>query len=89
MSEYLWEKTLEYEQLLAGAIEGCEPAPEREDDAQECLEMATAYLDDGRHFLAGDDLPNALAAFAYGHGWLDAGVRTGALTATAPEFFTI
>jgi hypothetical protein len=39
--------------------------------------MARSYLDDGRHFRAADDPVNALAAFSYGHGWLDAGVRMG------------
>lgn len=89
MSEYLWTKTRQYEVLLAGALASASPAPGETEAADECLEMATAYLEDGRHFLEDDDLPNALAAFAYGHGWLDAGVRTGVLTADDPEFFTI
>jgi len=45
--------------------------------AAECREMAVSYLDDGRHFRANDDPVNALAAFSYGYGWLDAGVRMG------------
>ena len=89
MSEYLWTKTLEYEALLASALEAAGAADGQAAAAAECLEMAEAYLDDGRHFLEGDDLANALAAFAYGHGWLDAGVRTGVLTADDPELFTI
>lgn len=89
MSEYLWTKTHEYEALLAGALASASPAADESEAATECLEMAQAYLEDGRHFLAGDDLPNALAAFAYGHGWLDAGVRMGVLAADDPEFFTI
>ena len=39
--------------------------------------MAASYLEDGRHFRANDDPVNALASYAYGHGWLDAGVRMG------------
>jgi hypothetical protein len=42
--------------------------------------MATAYLDDGRHFRDDDDPVNALAAFSYGYGWLDAAVRLGLLS---------
>jgi len=39
--------------------------------------MATSYLEDGRHFREEDDPVNALAAFSYGHAWLDAGARIG------------
>jgi hypothetical protein len=39
--------------------------------------MARSYLEDGRHFREEDDLVNALAAFSYGHAWLDAGARLG------------
>ena len=45
--------------------------------AQDYEEMARSYLEDGRHFRAAEDPVNALAAFAYGHGWLDAGARIG------------
>lgn len=89
MSEYLWAKTHAYEELLTEAMTAASAAPEASTEAAECLEMAEAYLEDGRHFLASDDLPNALAAFAYGHGWLDAGVRLGVLEAEDPEPFTI
>ena len=41
--------------------------------------MARSYLEDGRHFRDQDDLVNALAAFSYGHAWLDAGARIGLL----------
>ena len=43
----------------------------------EILEMAAAYADDGQTFLASGDLVNALASFAYGNGWLDAGRELG------------
>lgn len=89
MSDYLWSKTLEYEALLAAALAAADAADGREADAGQCFEMAEAYLDDGRHFLERADLANALAAFAYGHGWLDAGVRLGALEAEDPDLFTI
>lgn len=77
------EKTARYEQLLADAIEAADVAPPGgtplAETAEDCLEMATSYLEDGRHFQAEDDLVNALAAFSYGHAWLDAGARFGVL----------
>lgn len=89
MSEYLWEKTYVYEEMLTEALTAVSIAEGADSEASECLEMAEAYLEDGRHFLEANDLPNALAAFAYGHGWLDAGVRIGVLKAEDPELFTI
>lgn len=47
--------------------------------AEEVFEMAAAYQSDGTVFLRGGDPVNALAAFAYGLGWLDAGSRIGLL----------
>lgn len=74
-------KTDQYERLLAEALEAAEIAPPEgtplHDAATEYEEMARAYLQDGRHFREEDDLANALAAFSYGHGWLDAGARIG------------
>jgi hypothetical protein len=81
MSADLQEKTDRYERLLADALDAAEPRPPTDTPlgvaATECREMARSYLDDGRHFRAADDPVNALAAFSYGHGWLDAGVRMG------------
>jgi hypothetical protein len=81
MSADLAEKTDRYEQLLAAALAAAEPTAPRETPlagaADEYEEMARSYLEDGRHFRADDDPVNALAAFAYGHAWLDAGARIG------------
>ncbi len=52
--------------------------------AEEVLEMAAAYASDGRAFLRSDDPVDALAGFAYGLGWLDAGSRLGLLLPVAP-----
>ncbi|WP_243670629.1 DUF357 domain-containing protein, partial [Methanoculleus chikugoensis] len=41
--------------------------------------MAIAYHSDGFAFLRAGDRVNALAAFAYGLGWLDAGSHLGLL----------
>jgi hypothetical protein len=48
--------------------------------AADCVEMAGSYLADGRHFRSEGDAVDALAAFSYGHAWLDAGARIGLLT---------
>ena len=81
MSADLAEKTDRYEDLLAEALDAAEVAVPPDsplgDAAAECEEMARSYLEDGRHFRADDDPVNALAAFSYGHAWLDAGARIG------------
>ncbi|MFC7072563.1 DUF357 domain-containing protein [Halovenus rubra] len=79
----LTEKTDRYEQLLDEALTAAEIASQPEtplaNGAADCVEMARSYLEDGRHFREEDDLVNALAAFSYGHAWLDAGARLGLL----------
>jgi len=81
MPAELAEKVERYERLLADAV--AEPAPPEgtplREAAADCAGMAASYLDDGRHFRASDDPVNALAAFSYGHAWLDCGVRIGLL----------
>lgn len=81
MPAELKEKVDRYESLLAEALSVAEPVPEPDtplgDVAVEFREMAQSYLEDGRHFKADDDPVNALAAFSYGHAWLDAGARLG------------
>jgi hypothetical protein len=49
------------------------------------LTMARSYYEDGVYFWTSGDLVNALVCFSYGHGWLDAGVRVGALKAQQRE----
>ncbi len=75
------EKTDRYERLLAEALAAAELAVPGEtplgDAAAQFREMAQSYLEDGRHFREEDDPVNALAAFSYGHAWLDAGARLG------------
>ena len=79
----LQEKTDRYESLLADALSAAESAPAPGSPlaavATEFEEMAAAYLEDGRHFRETGDLVNALAAFSYGHAWLDCGARIGVL----------
>jgi len=81
MAADLAEKTDRYEQMLADALAAATIQPPVEtplgEAAADCREMAESYLRDGRHFRAADDPVNALAAFSYGYGWLDCGVRMG------------
>lgn len=81
MSADLQEKTDRYEELLADALAAADVAVPEETAlgtaAADYEEMARSYLEDGRHFREDDDLVNALAAFSYGHAWLDAGARLG------------
>jgi hypothetical protein len=72
----LSEKAERYGSMLSDAVDSVEVV-EDTDEADEFHELARSYLEDGRHFLDEDDEVNALAAFSYGHAWLDAGVRVG------------
>lgn len=83
MPDRLVEKTERYEELLAEALTAASinanGSAEETALAREHLTMAESYLEDGRHFLAEDDHVTALAAFSYGHGWLDAAARSDLL----------
>ena len=81
MAADLEAKTDRYGEMLDSALSAVAVAvPEGSplyEAARECVEMAESYLTDGRHFREADDPVNALAAFSYGYGWLDCGVRVG------------
>ena len=81
MTADLDEKTDRYEAMLADALAEATIQPPADtplgEAAAECREMAQSYLRDGRHFRDDGDPVNALAAFSYGYGWLDCGVRMG------------
>jgi hypothetical protein len=79
MPASLAEKTQRYGTMLAAALEAASISTDSR--GEEVMEMASAYRDDGDHFLAEEDLVNALAAYSYGYGWLDAGVRMEVLEA--------
>jgi hypothetical protein len=94
MSADLTEKTDRYERLLSEALDAAAVAPPAgtplATGAEDLLDMAEAYLRDGRHFRESGDPVNALAAFSYGHAWLDAGARLGLLAVpTEGELFTV
>ena len=81
MDADLVEKTERYGRMLSSALDIVKMAPQESSSlsasAEECIEMAQAYLSDGQNFHKKGDYVNALAAFSYGYGWLDAGVRFG------------
>ena len=90
----LTEKVDRYERLLTEALDAASVVPPAEtplaDAAAEYREMARSYLEDGRHFRASGDPVNALAAFSYGHAWLDAGARIGLFSVPAAgDLFTV
>jgi len=72
----LSEKAEKYGVMLSDAVGSVEVIDDS-DEAEEFHELARSYLEDGEHFLKEGDEVNALAAFSYGHAWLDAGVRVG------------
>lgn len=93
MTADLEEKTDRYEAMLADALDSLGGAVPPESPlgefATECREMAISYLEDGRYFRAENDPVNALVAFSYGYGWLDAAVRMGVFEIEdRPELFT-
>ena len=81
------EKTTRYGEMLADALAEAEVCVREgtplHDAALACEEVAVSYLEDGRHFRANDDPVNALAAYSYGYGWLDCGVRVGLFSVPA------
>ncbi|MFB6218946.1 MAG: DUF357 domain-containing protein [Halobacteriaceae archaeon] len=87
----LEEKTERYGRLLAEALAAAEVLPPEgtplAEAAAACEEMARSYLADGRHFREQGDPVNALAAFSYGHGWLNAGARLGLFAGVESELF--
>jgi hypothetical protein len=80
---HLTEKTTRYRSMLARAHAAVVPAADRESPLHPAgiriLGCAKQYLEQGENALADGDELNALAAFSYGYGWLDAGVRAGLL----------
>ena len=89
----LAEKIDRYERLLAEAVEAATvaapPGTPLAAAAADYEEMARSYLEDGRRFREAEDPVNALAAFSYGHGWLDAGARIGVFSVPESDLFAV
>ena len=85
----LSEKASRYRRLLSDAVDSVEVVDDS-DEAEEFLGLASSYLEDGENFLEQGDEVNALAAFSYGHAWLDAGARIGIFSVPRDsELFTV
>ena len=94
MSADIVEKTERYGRMLSSALDIVKIVPQESSSlsiaADECIQMARAYLSDGESFHKKSDYVNALAAFSYGYGWLDAGVRFGLFSVSEDtDLFTI
>ncbi|MDH7593128.1 MAG: DUF357 domain-containing protein [Methanomicrobiales archaeon] len=92
--EFLARKTCRYEILLAEAIGAVVVAAEEESEVHEgaaaLVGKAAGAHERGLERQRTGDLLNALVQFSYGHGWLDAGIRTGFLRIHGRrELFTI
>jgi hypothetical protein len=90
----LSEKTARYERLLNTARCSVAPSPEPAtgayDFAVRVLLITSAYAGHGTREREKGAEEDALAAFSYGHGWLDAGVTSGLFRITAhQELFTV
>jgi hypothetical protein len=93
-NDLLQEKTARYRALLSRACESLVPAPETDtctrSFSERILAIARVFHTQG---ILWEDTGNqdfALAAYSYGSGWLDAGVRAGFLRITGNrELFTI
>jgi hypothetical protein len=90
----LTEKSTRYERLLETArcsvVHAPEPATGAYDFAERVLLIASVYAMHGKLRRKTGCDEDALAAFSYGHGWLDAAVTTGLFRITAHhEIFTV
>ena len=93
MAADLNEKVERYEKLLKKALGLAQPALRTNSHlmkvADDYLNMARAYYNDGLHFVKIGDPVNALVCFSYGHAWLDAGARLGIFDVDDNVLFTI
>ena len=90
----LHEKTSRYRSLLSRALASLEPAPEMDTCLSKAglrfLLIGNVFYDYGSGCEGAGNDDAALAAYSYGFGWLDAGIRTGLLKVLRNrELFTI
>jgi hypothetical protein len=88
------EKTARYRGLLSRACMSLNPAPEADtcthSFSERILVIAGVFYAQGILWEDSGDQDAALAAYSYGFGWLDAGVRSGLFRITGNrEIFTI
>jgi hypothetical protein len=90
----LHEKTTRYHSILSRALGSLEPAPELDTCLSKAglrfLLIGNVFYDYGSGCEGAGNDDAALAAYSYGFGWLDAGIRTGLLKVTMNrELFTV
>ena len=90
----LEEKTLRYQRLLDTAREsvacGSEPLTPAREFSERVLLIAARYSSQGAAFSRAGSCEDALTCFSYGHGWIDAAVRTGLFSVRGNrELFTL
>ncbi len=85
------EKAEKYMQVTGRALREVEITAEKGSRefalAEKFLAMARDYFGDGKYYLEKGDSATALAAFAYAHAWIDAGIKAGALDGKDESIF--
>lgn len=78
-----------YATVTREALAVADAAPKNDEaKAAEVLDMARRYVSDSAYLHEKGDVPRALAALAYAHGWLDAGARLKLYVVTDNRLFT-
>jgi hypothetical protein len=90
----LTEKTTRYAHLLDTARASVVPAPDPATSAHDfscrVLVIVGCYASQGTYFQKAGFFEDALTCFSYGHGWLDAAVRSGLFCITRERsLFTV
>ena len=90
----LEEKTDRYAHLLDTAMSSVrcasDPATTSHDFAGRILAVAAVYARNGDYCRKYGESENALASYSYGHGWLDAAVRSGIFSIVSDrDLFTV
>ena len=89
----LAEKVKKYEKLTSLALKEIKVKSNLSEKekliAEDFLQMANNYFNDGKYFKKQGKLLTSLAAFSYAHAWLDAGVRARVFEATNDQLFTL
>jgi len=61
----------------------------KEKEAEEVIEMASAYLGDAEYFRKKGDYVNCLASLSYAYGWIDCAARLGVFSVSDRKRFTV
>lgn len=90
----LGEKTARYARLLdtarAAVLQAADPATSMHDFSCRILAIGGCYASQGANYQRACVYEDALACYSYGHGWLDAAVRSGLFRiAGHRELFTV